>query len=288
MSIVDKFSLHNFENYNKELNQECRYIFNQFIELNNNFLFLSMENIQIQDEPFKQYVIKKGIETIEHMFNFLIYYTLNNEITYYHCEQGYMYYVEFIGQMIINGDNTGFSLTSKDAILFVLKKTIFEISKEYRENNPINEKDEKKIKLIKQLTTTYKNLLFLYIDSLNTINKKINESETKSIRNIIVNFFVSIFENKHDKHDNYDNYDNCDNVIEIINYFIDFIRKCDNLSIHNKLNVLELFIKNYNKQFISNEIIKNKMKNEIMDYVLNDNNYNYSNIIKLFTRLFNS
>lgn len=280
MSIVDRFSLHNFENYNKELKQECRYILNQFIELNNNFLLLSIENIQIQDDNFKQYVIKKGIETIEHMFNFLIYYTLNNELTYYHCEQGYIYYVEFIGQMIINGDNTGFSLTSKDAILFVLKKTIFEISKEYRENNPINEKDEKKIKLIKQLTTTYKNLLFLYIDNLNISNKKINENESKMIRNIIVNFFISVFENKHAI--------NSDNVIEIFNYFIDFIRKYDKLSLHNKLNVLELFIKKYNKQSISNEIIKNKMKNEIMDYVLNDNNYNYSNIIKLFTWLFNS
>lgn len=280
MSIVDRFSLHNFENYNKELKEECRYILNQFIELNNNFLLLSIENIQIQDDNFKQYVIKKGIETIEHMFNFLIYYTLNNELTYYHCEQGYIYYVEFIGQMIINGDNTGFSLTSKDAILFVLKKTIFEISKEYRENNPINEKDEKKIKLIKQLTTTYKNLLFLYIDNLNISNKKINENESKMIRNIIVNFFISVFENKH--------VINSDNVIEIFNYFIDFIRKYDKLSVHNKLNVLELFIKKYNKQSISNEIIKNKMKNEIMDYVLNDNNYNYSNIIKLFTWLFNS
>jgi len=239
-----------------------------------------MENIQIQDEIFKQYVIKKGIETIEHMFNFLIYYTLNNELTYYHCEQGYIYYVEFIGQMIINGDNTGFALTSKDAILFVFKKTIFEISKEYRENNPINEKDEKKIKLIKQLTTTYKNLLFLYIDNLNTRNKILNENETKTIRNITVNFFISVFENKHDN--------NCDNAIEILNYLIDFIRKYDKLSIHNKLNMIELFIKKYNKQSISNEIIKNKMKNEIMDFVLNDNNYNYSNIIKLFTWLFNS
>jgi len=283
MSTVDNFSLHNFENYNKELKQECRYILNQFIELNNKFLLLSLENIQIQDKIFKQYVMKKGVETIEHIFIFLIFYTLNNDLTYYHCEQGYVYYVEFIGQMIMNGDTTGFALTSKDAILFVFKKTIFEISKEYRENNPLNENYEKKIKLIKQLTSTYKNLLFLYIDNLNTSNTKLNENETKTIRNIIVNFFVNVFENNTIN----SNYNNSDNAIEILNYFIDFIRKYDKLSIHNKLNVLELFIKKYNKQSISNEIIKNKMRNEIMDYVLNDNNYNYSNIIKLFTWLFN-
>ena len=51
--------------------------------------------------------------------------------TYKHCQQGFFYYVEFIGQ--IGNDNGGFlQLSSKDAVLFVYKKTLFDLNPEYK------------------------------------------------------------------------------------------------------------------------------------------------------------
>jgi hypothetical protein len=236
-----------------------------------------MESIRIQDEIYKKYVIKKGGLTIEHIFNFLLYYTLNIDLTYHHCEQGFIYYIEFISQMIINGDSTLLALSSKDAVLFVLKKTIFDISKEYRELNPLSENDNKKLNLVKNFTSTYKNILFLYIDGLKFDSEKvIKENETKSIKNIVINMLYNeIIEN------------NNTNPIDVINYFIDFIRNKEELSICNKLNVIEQFIKKYNKQFITMDKLQNKLQYEMVDNVLNDANYNYSNILKLFALLFN-
>lgn len=276
MTLIDKFMLQNLENYNKQLHDSPNDLFMKYIELNNNYLMLCIENIQIQDENYKKYIIKKGGETIEHIFNFLLYYTLNPDLTYHHCEQGFIYYIEFIGQIIINGDN-GLALSSKDAVLFVLKKTIFDISKEYREINPIKNEDDKKIKMIKNLTSTYKNILFLYVDGLSFVNDKIvKESETRSIKNIVTNIIYSEIENN----------DNTNNI-DTINYFIDFIRTKDNLSIFNKLNIIEAFVKKNIKQYITVDKLQYNLRNDLVDLVLMDANYNYNNIIKLFSLLFN-
>jgi hypothetical protein len=276
MASIDKFILQNLENYNKQLNDKPVDLFTKYIELNNNYLMLCIENIQIQDENYKKYIIKKGGETIEHIFNFLLYYTLNPELTYHHCEQGFIYYIEFIGQMIINGDNTGLSLSSKDAVLFVFKKTIFDISKEYRETNPVNPDDDKKIKLVKNLTNTYKNLLFLYIDGLSFTNDKIiKDVDTKCIKNIVSNIMYFEIEN------------NNSNNIEVINYFIDFIRTKEELSILNKLNVIELFSKKCIKLDMNIEKLQTNLQHDYVTNMLIDENYSYNNVLKLFSLLFN-
>lgn len=277
MALIDKFILHNLENYNKQLHDNHKDIFHKYIELNNNYLMLCMESIHIQDECYKKYVIKRGGETIEHIFNFLLYYTLNPDLTYHHCEQGFIYYIEFIGQMIINGDNSGLALSSKDAVLFVLKKTIFDISKEFRENNSLSDADNKKIKLVKNLTMTYKNILFLFIDGLKfDCEKVIKDNETRSIKNIVINILYNeIVDN-----------DNT-TATETFNYFIDFVRNKDELSIYNKLNIIEQFIKKYNKQYISIDKLKTKLQCDLVYNTLNDINYNSTNIIKFFALLFN-
>ena len=71
-----------------------------------------------------KYVYLKGVESLTYIFNMLIMYTKNLSLTYYHCEKSLFYYIEFIGQ--IGDDNHSFlQLSSKDAILFIYKKTIF-------------------------------------------------------------------------------------------------------------------------------------------------------------------
>ena len=270
MTSIDKFILQNLENYQKQLYDEPTDLFMKYIELNNNYLMLCIENIQIQDENYKKYVIKKGGETIEHIFNFLLYYTLNPDLTYHHCEQGFIYYIEFIGQMITNGDSTGLGLTTKDAVLFVFKKTIFDISKEYRDTNPIKSEDDKKLKMIKNLTSTYKNILFLYIDGLSFTNDKVvKESETRCIKNIVTNIIYSEIENN----------DNT-NTIEAINYFMDFIRAKDELGSFNKLNAIELFVKKCNKQDIIFDKLQHNLQNDFVDNALTDANYNYNKLKK--------
>ena len=64
--------------------------------------------------------------TLKHIFNTLLLYTKNLNLTVYHCKKAYLFYVEFITQ--IGDENHSFlQLNSKDAVIFLYKKTIFEI-----------------------------------------------------------------------------------------------------------------------------------------------------------------
>ena len=58
-------------------------------------------------------------------------------MTYFHSQKSFYFYVEFIGQ--ISEDQHSFlHLSSKDASIFVYKKTIFEINDEIIKNSSQN------------------------------------------------------------------------------------------------------------------------------------------------------
>ena len=77
------------------------------------------------------FIIERGIETIMHVFSMLFYYTKNLDLTFYHSQKAYYFYIEFIEQ--ISDDNVSFlQLSSRDATTFVYKKTLYEINIEYK------------------------------------------------------------------------------------------------------------------------------------------------------------
>ena len=85
----------------------------------------------LQNETYFLFVIQRGLETLKHCFKMIYMYSKNIDLTIYHCKKAYCYYVEFIGQ--IGDDNNSYlQLNSKDATLFVYKKTIFDIDNEFR------------------------------------------------------------------------------------------------------------------------------------------------------------
>ena len=275
MSFIDKYILQNLENYNKQMIYTHIDIFLKYVEMTSNFLILSIQNIHIQNDNYKKYIIKKGMEMIEHIFSILLYYTLNPDLTYYHCEQAFIYFIEFIGQININGDNS-LSLTTKDAILFVFKKTIFEISKEYRDSNPILDDDSYTLKIIKELTNVYKNLVFIYIDELKFHNENnLNNYELKSLKNIIINIICN----------DYNINDIFLSNLNTIEYFMNYVKSNDELSLYNKLNTIELFVKKFNKQNTTINNLQNKIYNEQITDLLN--NYSTNNLNKFMNILFN-
>jgi hypothetical protein len=93
-----------------------------------------------------------------HVFKMLLLFTCNLDLTYYHCQKSYSYYIEFIGQI---GDDaiTYLQLNSKDAALFVYKKTIFDINQEYKKNYYETKAEEKKNKIISIFIDTYNKLI---------------------------------------------------------------------------------------------------------------------------------
>jgi hypothetical protein len=104
----------------------------------------------------------------------LLLYTCNLDLTYYHCQKSYSYYIEFIGQI---GDDavTYLQLNSKDAALFVYKKSIFEILDEVKKKYTENEMNEKKIKNVSLMIDIYNKLIETEITHLDSEQLKNTE-----------------------------------------------------------------------------------------------------------------
>ena len=70
-------------------------------------------------------VLYVGINTINRVFEYVIYKTKNMEKTVYYSQKAYVYYLEYMEQVLRS--NLSQSLNTNDAIIFVYKKTIFDL-----------------------------------------------------------------------------------------------------------------------------------------------------------------
>lgn len=105
-------------------------------------------------------IILRGIETISHVFCLLLYYTKNLKLTYYNTQKAYYYYVEFIEQ--ISEEQIAYlKLNTNDAILYVYKKTIYQINNEYRKSMPLpDEKTDQLFSRLNEMVSSFKKMMF--------------------------------------------------------------------------------------------------------------------------------
>tara|TARA_B110000858_G_scaffold19617_1_gene19691 strand:+ start:37 stop:870 length:834 start_codon:yes stop_codon:yes gene_type:complete len=146
MESSKKTNIFEVKNYNKTLTIPNDIILSKFCELINEYLFHITENIIIQNRQYYIFILLRGLSTIKHIFNTMLLYTKNLDLTIYHTKKAYLFYVEFIGQ-IGEENNSYLQLNSKDATLFVYKKTIFEINNEYRKQFILNKEEKERFKL---------------------------------------------------------------------------------------------------------------------------------------------
>ncbi len=123
-------SLNLLTNYLPELKETTIELYQYYIALIQTLLNHIHTNITIKNIEYLKYIIKYGINTITHIYKLLLLYTRNVSLTVHHCEKSILFYVEFITQ--IGDDNHSFlQLTSKDAVMFLYKKTLFELEENY-------------------------------------------------------------------------------------------------------------------------------------------------------------
>lgn len=124
-------SLTNVDNYKQYATETSAVVFSKFLNIAGDYIVQCSDNIHIRSITYYKYVVSQGLATLGHVFLTLYLYTNNLDLTTYHCQKAVYYYIEFIGQ--IGDDLHSFlQLNSKDAMLFVYKKTIFEIDNIYR------------------------------------------------------------------------------------------------------------------------------------------------------------
>jgi hypothetical protein len=140
---MNEFDLQNIENYNKIIIDNEDEIYVRYTNIIIQYLLLGIEKIKNHNADYVKYILIKGVFTISYVFKMLLMYTCNLQLTYHHCQKSYSYYIEFIGQI---GDDavTYLQLNSKDAALFVYKKTIFDILEEVKKKYIEVDVNEKK------------------------------------------------------------------------------------------------------------------------------------------------
>ena len=110
-------------------------VISNFLKLLHTYHILFSKNIATKNPKYRNYIYVQGMKCINHIFIFILQYTNNMSFTYYHCEKGIYYFTEFITQ--IENENSFLKLTSTDAIIFVYKKTIYNVNKKLI-NGPIS------------------------------------------------------------------------------------------------------------------------------------------------------
>ena len=65
---VNKYNLQNNENFNNNFEFSQHIVCSKYISLINDYLKQCFDNIQIHNNEYKNFIIKKGINTISYIF----------------------------------------------------------------------------------------------------------------------------------------------------------------------------------------------------------------------------
>ena len=245
---MSNISLQNLENYKKDYTNTTSEIFTKYTGLISEYLIQCIENIFFKNTNYYKSVLVKGIETLTHVFKLLLLYTKNLYLAYSHCQKSLYYYVEFICQI---GDDTHsfLQLNTKDASLFVYKKTIFDINNEHR-------KEFASIKNSCSITTNTNLMIKLYVNYVSlliydyTFTPQNKILFIKQHNNYCLKFTQNILNLSLNISD-----DDYLNKLEIIEIFEQLIP----LSSHKKLQYIILFVKKLQKKSVTNLNLKKKL-----------------------------
>jgi len=166
----NNYSLNYSENYRSELIESSGVITKKYSELLCEYIKFIVENTNTKNKPFSKFIIIRGMDTITNVFNNILYYTKNIDLTYFHCQKSFYFYLEFVGQ-ISEDEKMFLQLTSRDATTYVYKKTLFEISNELKKiNETISNETKSKLDIINLYIQLYQTYLLKIIQIENTKN----------------------------------------------------------------------------------------------------------------------
>uniref|UniRef100_A0A6C0KP84 Uncharacterized protein n=1 Tax=viral metagenome TaxID=1070528 RepID=A0A6C0KP84_9ZZZZ len=250
--------LNNPINYKDNIENSLEDILNHFIETIIEYIRFISDKITMKNEIYYKFIFERGLETLINVFSIIFCYTKNLELTIYYMKKSYYFYVEFIEQ-ISDNNITFLQLSSRDAIMFVYKKTIFELNNEYIKNlNSVNDKNM--FEIIDSSKSIYKQMVLFLINNKDyNYDKKIDFFNDKC--NYIINIKKLLNKNKIKK-----------KTMDVINKFVSIITCDKNIRILDFFKLLEEFIKKIIYKKKMNEIkIQNNLNNlKINEFLCNN------------------
>lgn len=224
MSFVsDNLELKNTENYNTKCNFTLFEAANKYIDLITYFIFLGKESLTYDDNFI--YTMHKGVEVVNNIFNVLLLYTRNLEITTHYTNQCIYFYVEYINQISNKSAEFVFvNLTMQDAILYIYRKSIFEINEQIRRKYKSNLNEKKLYDNISLFNNTYNYIILAFLQN-NDFNIESHDDIKKNMYNMNLVLYNYIYD------------------IEMKKYTYDFLYNCINSNfsqLNNSKNYKEL------------------------------------------------
>jgi hypothetical protein len=185
------YSLQNADNFKKELDCDIEDAVEKLSTLLLDYLRFITEHIKLRQTNFARFIIIRGLDTIVNVFNYILLYTKNIDVTYFHCQKAFYFYVEFVSQ-ISEDEKMFLQLSSRDASTYVYKKTMFEINNEFKKNSEhMSDYTKLKVNIINSHIHLYTSLLLhiintdfrnlQHITELESLYKKINKVHDKTL-----------------------------------------------------------------------------------------------------------
>jgi len=251
MNTNTNINIFNSTLYENEINDdEISILLEEYWKITKDYFRFLIENVKIkEDKTHFYFIFIRGLNTFKYIFNFLLIYTKNLKIIIYHLKKAYLYYVEFVGQ--IGHDNHAYlQLNSRDATLFVYKKTIYEINNDHKKKIIMSDEDKYKYKEIYDM-----------ISNINSLIEMIIRDEEKILyENYLLKFklldkIISKIKKNYSKIN-----------IKILIKFLDkilYIYKDENQKKFNILEIINIFV---------NKLIKNKIQEDFANKLLSCKN----------------
>ena len=100
------YVLNNMTNYKPIIINSDKVILENFVNILIEYIQFITEKIQMKSINHYRFIIERGMDIMINVFNMLFYYTKNLELSIFHTQKAYYFYIEFIEQ--ISDDNAIF------------------------------------------------------------------------------------------------------------------------------------------------------------------------------------
>lgn len=190
-------SLKNTENYKENLDANLTDIYISLKMLLHQYIKCCSE---ISENIDRKYLLK-GFKIIFNVYKMILMYSKNLELTKLYTANSIYYYIEYINQIHNKDSEIIFvDLTLHDAILYVYRKSIYEVSDSYKKKFKLNEEENVIYNTINKLSLVY---VSMYVHICEKCLQFIKYESLKIHMDKIDNLFEEyIFENKKLEYDN--------------------------------------------------------------------------------------
>jgi hypothetical protein len=177
MNQTDKnqniYMLNKIENYRCKFDCSLENINSKYSELILEYLSFIVEhkNLNFDKNEYFKFIILRGLNTISHVFYFILLFSKNLDMAFYHSQRAYYFYIEFVEQ-ITDDMHSFLKLSSRDAVLFVYKKTIYDIPVEIQQNPLFSGENQQILNVVSTNIDNTSLVLNLFIESLDSFTKE--------------------------------------------------------------------------------------------------------------------